>query len=82
MLRYDSGRAIQFMAFIADLAPLAVVPFDGDALGAAGRLVRKFADQRLTLADAYGLAIMAQRRTAACWSTDRHLGLTGAKLAL
>ena len=37
-------------------------------------------DQSLTLADAHGLVIINERRISACWSTDRHLGLTGAKL--
>jgi predicted nucleic acid-binding protein len=48
----------------------------------AARLVRKFSDQQLTLADAHGLALMSERRMSACWSTDRHLGLTGAILVM
>jgi hypothetical protein len=44
------------------------------------RLLSKFDDQPLTLADVHGLSIMSQRRIPRCWSTDRHLGLTGAKL--
>jgi predicted nucleic acid-binding protein len=80
--RYDSLRAIQFLNFIRDLSPLVIQPFDKDELIKAGRLVKRFADQDLTLADAHGLAIMGGRRTEACWSTDRHLGLTGVKLAI
>jgi histidine ammonia-lyase len=45
-------------------------------------LLKKFGDQPLTLADAHGLAIINERRISTCWSTDRHLGLTGAKLVI
>ena len=80
--RYDQRRAIQFLSFIAELRPLEVLAFDRGELGKAARLIRKFSDQALTLADAHGLAIISERRTATCWSTDRHLGLTGASLAI
>ncbi len=45
-------------------------------------LVKKFGDQSLTLADAHGLVMIRERRISTCWSTDRHLGLTGAKLVI
>ena len=80
--RYDQQRAVQFLGFIAELSPLRVLAFDEDALEKAARLIKKYADQPLTLADAHGLAIMSERRVAACWSTDRHLGLTGAPLVI
>ena len=51
--------------------------FDEDA----ARL-RRFADQDLTLVDAVGLHLMRDGRVASGWSTDRHLGLTGAQLAI
>src|ERR1039457_5576136 len=35
----------------------------------------------LVVADAHGLAVMRERRIATCWSTDRHMGLTGVRLA-
>jgi predicted nucleic acid-binding protein len=77
--RYDQHRAIQFLSFLEEL-PTFVQPFDSDELARTGRLLRKFSDQGLTLADAHGLLIMNERRTAVCWSTDWHLGLTGVKL--
>jgi predicted nucleic acid-binding protein len=80
--RYDQRRAVQFLAFIEELSPLTVLPFDREQLGKAAALLVKFGDQALTLADAHGLVIMAERRTRNCWSTDRHLGLTGATLAI
>ena len=80
--RYDAARAIQFLSFVSALEDLTILPFDSDALYQASRTIRKFADQKLTLADAHGLAIMTARRTRVCWSTDRHMGLTGVALAV
>jgi predicted nucleic acid-binding protein len=78
--RYDQRRAIQLLNFIHELPSLNIVAFDDLGLAKAGLLVRKFSDQSLTLADAHGLAIMTAHRIKHCWSTDRHLGLTGAFL--
>ena len=80
--RYDQQRAIQFLSFLDALPQLTIRVFDADELSKAARLVKKFADQKLTLADAHGLSIMADRRIAECWSTDRHLGLNGVRLVL
>jgi predicted nucleic acid-binding protein len=78
--RYDQYRAVQFLAFVEVLPGLTIEAFDSDGLVRASRIVKKYADQKLTLADAHGLAIMQQRKPAACWSTDRHLGLGGVPL--
>lgn len=78
--RYDEIRAIQFLNFIGDLSGLAIQPFDAAALARAAQFARKFADQRITLADAHGLALIVDRRISSCWSTGRRLGLTGARL--
>jgi len=80
--RYDQNRAIQFLNFISELTVLTIQQVGKGELAKAGRLIKKFADQPLTLADAHGLVIMNERRIAACWSTDRHLGLTGAELVI
>ena len=80
--RYDQHRAIQFLAFLEALPGLTVRGFDGAELAKTGRIVKKFSDQVLTLADAHGLAIMRERRIGICWSTDRHLGLEGATLVI
>jgi predicted nucleic acid-binding protein len=80
--RYDARRAIQFLGFVGELEPLSVLAFDEKGLRLATGLITKFGDQPLTLADAHGLAIMQERRITNCWSTDRHLGLTGASLVV
>lgn len=80
--RYDRNRALQFLAFLDALKPLTIQPFDASELGKASRVVKRFSGQKLTLADAHGLVIMSERRSASCWSTDRHLGLCGVPLAV
>jgi predicted nucleic acid-binding protein len=80
--RYDQRRALQFLAFIESLPQFTIQGFDRAELAKSNRLVKKFHDQDLTLADAHGLAIMAERRTVSCWSTDRHLRLGGVPLPI
>lgn len=80
--RYDQNRAIQFLNFIDDLSVLTIRSFSRDELAKTNQLVKRFADQSLTLADAHGLVIINELRISTCWSTDRHLALTGARLAI
>jgi predicted nucleic acid-binding protein len=80
--RYDRYRATQFLAFVDSLPALTVQPVDGTELSKSRRMLASFDDRNLTLADAHGLAIMKDRRCAVCWSTDRHMGLTGVSLAV
>lgn len=80
--RYDRNRAIQFLNFIGALSVLAIQRFDREELRQTSRLVKKFGDESLTLADAHGLVMINERRISTCWSTDRHLALTGAKLVI
>jgi predicted nucleic acid-binding protein len=78
--RYDRTRALQFIAMVEALSPMAVTAVGPDEQAGGIRMLRKFSDQDLTLTDAVGLHMMTARRINACWSTDRHLGLTGATL--
>jgi predicted nucleic acid-binding protein len=80
--RYDRHRAGQFLAFVDALPALSVQSFDVTELSKVRGILKRFGDQDLTLADAHGLAIMKDRRSMTCWSTDRHLGLTGVALAV
>jgi predicted nucleic acid-binding protein len=77
--RYDQRKALTFVNFVQELS-IRVDGFDALELEKAKIFVKKFADQELTLADAHGLVVMKSRRIVSCWSTDRHLGLTGATL--
>lgn len=78
--RYDRTRALQFLAMIEDMKPLDVLPVGGPEIAAGATLLRRFSDRDLTIADAVGLHLMSARRIESCWSTDRHLGLTGVAL--
>jgi predicted nucleic acid-binding protein len=80
--RYDRFRALQFLAMIEDLEPLKVAPVGSAEQDGATQLLRRFSDQDLTLTDAVGLHVMQERSVGTCWSTDFHLGLTGAKLVI
>ena len=80
--RYDRYRAMQFMAMIEVMTPLTVVPVGPAEINSGSRMMRKFKDQDLTLADAVGLHHMAAHKLRVCWSTDFHLGLTGAQLVI
>ena len=80
--RYDKTRALQFVAMVEIMTPLHVVSVGQSEQRAAARLLRKYSDQELTMADAMGLHLMTERRITSCWSTDRHLGLSGVKLVI
>ncbi len=80
--RYDRTKALQFLAMVESIDTLRVVPTDARDIEAATQLMRRFSDQDLTLVDAVGLHAIDTRKTTVCWSTDRHLGITGAKLAI
>ena len=80
--RYDRKRALQFLAMVEDMTFLEVVEAGPKELAAGTALLRKFSDQDLTLVDAVGLHLMKARSVKSCWSTDRHLGLTGVPLAI
>jgi predicted nucleic acid-binding protein len=80
--RYDRHRAMEFLAFLQSLPSLRVQAFEDAELLKVRRVLARFSDQNLTLADAHGLVVMKDRRNAVCWSTDRHLSLTGVDLAI
>ncbi|MBI2981842.1 MAG: type II toxin-antitoxin system VapC family toxin [Deltaproteobacteria bacterium] len=80
--RYDTTRALQFMSFIESLKSLVVLSVGPKQIEEATRILQKFSDEELTLADAMGLWTMEKAKINSCWSTDRHLGLTGKALVI
>ncbi|HXU83145.1 MAG TPA: PIN domain-containing protein [Polyangia bacterium] len=80
--RYDRTRALQFLAMVEDMSPLAVAAVGPKEQAGATALLRRFSDQDLTLTDAVGLHLMKAQRIKSCWSTDFHLGLTGVPLVI
>ena len=78
--RYDRTRALQFIGLIEELTPLQLIEVGSDEQAGGIRMLRTFSDQNLSLTDAVGLHVMQMHRVRQCWSTDRHLGLTGVPL--
>ena len=80
--RFDATRGLRFLAMIEAMKPLRTVSVGRREQNAAVELLQKFSDQRLTLADAIGLHVMEARKIRSCWTTDRHLGLSGVPLVI
>lgn len=80
--RYDVSRGLRFLAFINELKFMTILEVGPRELAKGEDLLRKFSDQPLTLVDAVGLETMKSKKILNCWSTDRHLSLLGAKLAI
>jgi predicted nucleic acid-binding protein len=80
--KYTAERAGRFLAFVRELPGLEIESFGEAEISEVTALATKFKDQNLTLADSHGLAIMKEHNVKLCWSTDRHLGLTGVPLAI
>lgn len=80
--RYDVTRGLWFLAMIEAMQPLHVVSVGQGERAGAVAVLRRFSDQRLTMVDSLGLHVMSERGSSSCWSTDRHLGLTGVPLAI
>lgn len=80
--RYDIHRALQFLAMIEEMRFVSVAAAGKRELAGGATLLRRFSDQALTIADAVGLHLMNERKIRLCWSTDFHLGLTGATLVV
>ena len=80
--RFDSSRALQFLAMVESMRPLRVLGVSAREQDAGAELLRKYSDQALTMADAVGLHVMEKRQIKTCWSTDFHLGLTGVQLVI
>jgi predicted nucleic acid-binding protein len=80
--RFDRSRALQFVAFVEELRPLSLMPVGLAEHAGGSAMLRRFSDQDLTMTDAIGLHVMREHRITSCWSTDVHLGLGGARLAI
>lgn len=80
--RYDSSRGLEFMRFVESSKMLEVLPIGSSEIIQATKYLQKFSDQDLTLVDAVGLYLMKKRGIKSCWSTDRHLSLTGVPLVI
>lgn len=76
--RLGEEAARRFHALLGDMSKLELVAWTTSDHHAALRVLDDLRGAKLTYVDAASLALMAKRRIETVWSTDRHLGLTGA----
>lgn len=74
--------ALRLLDLIGDIELLSVLPVGQPELEGGTKQLRRFADQEVTMTDAVGLYLMQLRKIRNCWSTDFHMSLTGARLAI
>lgn len=78
--RSGEESARLFRRFADSLTDLAILEPDASIHTEACRILDSLRGARLTYADASSLAFMARHGIGTAWSTDHHLGLTGAQI--
>jgi predicted nucleic acid-binding protein len=68
----------RFHALLDDLPAFEILPATIEHHQGVRRTLNKLRGTKLTYVDASSLTLIAEHRIATVWSTDRHLGLTGA----
>ena len=74
----ESARSFRMM--FDNLENLTIHPADEDHHNEVVKMLERHRGAKLTYVDASSLALMAQNRIRSVWSTDHHLGLTGAEV--
>ena len=78
--RHGEEAARSLRAFISALAGLTILAVTLDDHERTLRVLDRFRGTKLTYVDAASLGWIEQRKIKTVWSTDRHLGLTGAEI--
>ena len=78
--RHGEEAARSLRAFISALAGLTILPVTLDDHARTLRVLDRFRGTKLTYVDAASLGWIEQRKIKTVWSTDHHLGLTGAEI--
>ena len=78
--RHGEEAARSFRAFVSALAGLTVLAVTLDDHERTLRVLDRFRGAKLTYVDAASLGWIEQRKIKTVWSTDHHLGLTGAEI--
>lgn len=78
--RHGEEAARQLRSFVASLKGLTIVGATLEDHARTLRVLDRFRGAKLTYVDAASLACIEQRKIATVWSTDHHLGLTGAEI--
>lgn len=78
--RHGEEAARSFRGFIAVLPGLHLFEASREHHERTLRVLDRFRGAKLTYVDAASLAFIEQRKITTVWSTDHHLGLTGAEI--
>jgi predicted nucleic acid-binding protein len=78
--RHGEEAARNLRAFVGALTGLTILPVTLDDHERTLRILDRFRGTKLTYVDAASLSWIEQRKIKTVWSTDHHLGLTGAEI--
>jgi predicted nucleic acid-binding protein len=78
--RHGEEAARGFRSFIATLKGLDLLAVTAEDHRRALQMLDRFRGAKLTYVDAASLGWIQQRKIKTVWSTDHHLGLTGAEI--
>jgi predicted nucleic acid-binding protein len=78
--RHGEEAARSLRGFISALTGLTMLPATSEDHAKTLRVLDRFRGSKLTYVDAASLAWIEQRKIKTVWSTDHHLGLTGAEI--
>jgi predicted nucleic acid-binding protein len=78
--RHGEEAARDFRAFLTALKGLDLLAVTADDHRRAVQMLDRFRGAKLTYVDAASLAYIQQKKIRTVWSTDHHLGLTGAEI--
>ena len=78
--RHGEEAARSLRAFISALTGLTVLPVTPEDHEGTLRVLDRFRGTKLTYVDAASLWWIERRKIKTVWSTDHHLGLTGAEI--
>ncbi|MBV9235478.1 MAG: PIN domain-containing protein [Xanthobacteraceae bacterium] len=78
--RHGEEAARDFHAFLITLKGLDLLAVTADDHRRAVQILDRFRGAKLTYVDAASLAYIQQKKIRTVWSTDHHLGLTGAEI--
>ena len=78
--RHGEESARNFRSFLAALTGLSVLAVTRDDHEHTLRMLDRFRGSKLTYVDAASLHWIEHRKVKTVWSTDHHLGLTGAEI--
>lgn len=76
--RIGEEAARRFHALLDDLPAFSILPTSLSHHRATRRMLDRLRGSKLTYVDASSLAFIDEHRVQNVWSTDHHLGLTGA----